>query len=80
MTKFFFFLEKVFSLKSYCTPWGGGGDRGQRAQSGRQLPDNAVHPALQLSFAKTCQAAKRFNCLLISMEPWRAGGSEPGLT
>lgn len=45
-----------------------------------QVADNLTHPLLPLSSSRTCQLAKRFNCLLISMEQWRAGENEEGPT
>lgn len=38
--------------------------------------DNFAHLGLPLGYAKMCQLARRFNCLLIRMEQWRAGGNE----
>lgn len=41
-----------------------------------KVADKFAHLVLLLGFAKMCQLAKRFNCLLISMEQLRAGVNE----
>lgn len=71
-----FFSKKVFSLKSYGTPGGPGSASPGWTVAFSKVVDNFAHLVLPLRFAKMCQLAKRFNCLLISMEQWRAGGNE----
>lgn len=44
-----------------------------------KVPGKFAHLVLPLGFAKRCQLAKRFNCLLIRMEQLRAGGNEKDL-
>lgn len=76
-----FFFKKKFSPSKAIVHLGDPGPVSTAwAAAFSQLADNFAHPMLQFGFSKTCHLAKRFYCLLISMEQWRAEGSETGLT
>jgi hypothetical protein len=62
-----FFLRKSFLPKKTLYSVGSMG-----TELSPQFAGNVAHQLLGVGFSKTCQFAKRFNCLLISMEQLEA--------